>query len=50
MIYNYPNCPPFCKTCKNIYGEMMCLECRGDRIKYGNYCKCIEPSKFDSGE
>lgn len=50
MIYNYPNCPPYCEICKNYYGEMVCLKCRGDRIKLGSICKCEDPTMYDDGE
>lgn len=50
MIYEYPNCPSYCKICKNYYGEVVCLQCKDDRIKVGSICICKDKTLFDDGE
>lgn len=48
MIYKYPNCPNYCDECSNIYGEIICTKCKGDRKIYGNVCKCTH-GNFETG-
>lgn len=47
IIYEYPKCPYFCEVCKILYGEIICLKCKPDRVKVGMVCKCKDKSAYE---